>query len=76
MNVSFSTTGRAEAERYLSMPCYDYLSKERKEYILNNLGVIRVQDPMMYAKPVIEFSGDKNNEAEVRKHYNAVLSIK
>ena len=65
MNISFSTTAKHSAANYLAKPEYDYLNDEAKQYIIDNItNGLRVQDPMMYPSPNIEFHG---NEALVHR---------
>ena len=49
MRVEFSSTGHSQAKEYLAHKDYDFLNAVQKDYILKNLGDIRVQDPMMYS---------------------------
>ena len=64
MNISFSTIAHNNAKEYLSRDCFKWLNDKQKAYILNNLGDIRVQDPMMYPNPKIEIH---NKQSEHNK---------
>lgn len=70
MNVSFSTTSKAQAEKYLALDQYKYLSDDCKKYVLENLGDIRVQDPMMYPSPQLEIIGDN-----AQQHYDEIMRL-
>lgn len=67
MNISFSTIANHNAKDYLSRDCFKWLNDKQKEYVLNNLGDIRVQDPAMYEKPRLEMTD--------MKHYNAIMDM-
>ena len=71
MNISFSTTCASSAKRYFDKPDYDWLNDEAKEYVIANLGDgLRVQDPMMYPQPNIEFHGD-----DALKHRDRLVEL-
>ena len=57
MNISFSTICPVKAEHYLDDVKYNYLSIEQRKFILKNISTqkLRVQDPLMYSNPTIEF---------------------
>lgn len=54
MNISFSTTDKQMAIQFLNHQKYNGLSDSQKEFILNNLNLVRVQDPNMYGSPSVE----------------------
>lgn len=54
MNISFSTTDKQNAIRFFEHKGFNVLNEMQKEFILNNLGKLRVQDPNMYSNPSIE----------------------
>jgi len=74
MNVSFSTTDPATAKKLLKKKGFDWLSRERKDYVIKCLEEdcqsgkerLRVQDPMMYANPKIEIY-DNDVAVEIQK---------
>ena len=54
MNVNFATSEKTTAKKYFESSKYNWLSKEKKQVILDNLSKdCRVQDPTMYDKPRI-----------------------
>ena len=59
MNISFSSTQINYVKDFLSNDSYNWLNKEQKEYIMLNLGDIRVQDPSMYKNPRIEIHNNQ-----------------
>lgn len=69
MNINFSTKDAKEAERFLSHGAYSFFTNVAKEYILLNLGDLRVQDPSMYPEPRIEVC---NN---AREHKETILEL-
>lgn len=58
MNISFSTIDEHRAKEYFSKESYNWLPQAAKDEALKHLGEgkLRVQDPMMYSKPVLEIS--------------------
>ena len=68
MYIEFSTTQSNYVEQYLKHKDFDWLNKKQKEYILVNIGDIRIQDPMMYspARLAIHNNGEKHS-AEIKK---------
>lgn len=64
MKVEFSTTQSNYVEQYLKHEDFNWLNKEQKEYVLANIGDIRVQDPMMYfpARLAIHNNGQKHSD--------------
>lgn len=68
MNIEFSTTQKNYVEKYLQHEDFDWLNKAQKSYVLENIGDIRVQDPMMYspARLAIHENGAKHS-AEIQK---------
>jgi len=69
MNISFSTNANHYATAYLARKEYDWLNTKQKNYILENLGDMRVQDPTMYPKPRIEIH---NNQ---QKHNSKIMEL-
>jgi hypothetical protein len=61
MSVSFSTICKAQAEKYFADPAWNWLPDAGKEYVLELISKgtqeARVQDPLMYPSPSIEFHG-------------------
>lgn len=68
MNIEFSTTQSNYVEQYLKHKDFDWLNKEQKDYVLANIGDIRVQDPMMYspARLAIHNNGQKHSDEIMR----------
>lgn len=68
MNIEFSTTQSNYVEQYLKHKDFDWLNDLQKEYILKNIGDIRIQDPMMYspARLAIHNNGQKHSD-EIRR---------
>lgn len=62
MNIEFSTTQNNKVEEYLNHADFDWLNDQQREYILKNIGDIRVQDPMMYspARLAVHENGEKH----------------
>lgn len=58
MGISFSTTIKGVAKKYLEDSKYSYFNEEAKKFILENVGegVLRVQDPFMYPNPKVEIT--------------------
>lgn len=48
MNIQFSTINHSRAKEMLDSDAYKHLSQEQKEFILKNLGEMRVMDPAMH----------------------------
>ncbi|MFA5790647.1 MAG: hypothetical protein WC976_06275 [Caldisericia bacterium] len=69
MEAEFSTIQNSYAEQYLKDKSFDWLNEAQKKYILENLGDIRVQDPMMYLSPKLAI----HNNAE--KHRKAIMGL-
>jgi hypothetical protein len=57
----FSTVCENNAKNFLNHESFNYLSEGQKELILNNLGKVRVLDPMFHAGGLISFS-DPNDD--------------
>lgn len=70
MNISFSTISQSDAEEFLKHKNFSFLNDKQKKYIKENLGDIRVQDPMMYASPKIEIHENQ------QKHHKWILAAK
>lgn len=70
MNISFSTTCKHEAAVRFGHDKFKWLPQAAKDYVLENLGPLRVQCTMMYEKPQIEFHGDA-----ARSHYDHVIKL-
>ena len=70
MNISFSTICPGYAKQYLWGEHYAYFNEKAKNYIMENLGDLRVQDPMMYPSPQIEISGPRAQE-----HYDKLMAL-
>lgn len=69
--IHFSTKCRNEAQKRFGDPKFNWLSKAAKEYILDNIGNdLRVQCPVMYPSPQIEFHGE-----EQRHHYDKIIEL-
>ena len=68
--LSFSTICPNLAKIFLGAKNYKYLNQEAKDYVIEHLGEIRVQDPNMYPSPNLEFHG-KNAEI----HHDKVLDM-
>lgn len=68
MQIEFSTTQSNYVEQFLKHPDFDWLNEKQKEYVLANIGDIRVQDPKMYhpARLAIHENGQKHLD-EIRK---------
>ena len=54
MKISFSTTQSNYVEQYLKHEDFNWLNDEQRKYVLENIGDIRVQDPMMYSPARLE----------------------
>jgi hypothetical protein len=74
MNIEFSTTQSNYVEQYLKHEDFNWLNEKQKEYVLNNIGDIRVQDPMMYrpARLAIHNNGELHAE-EIKRLGNVPL---
>lgn len=70
MHITFSTICPYRAKELLATKGYNYLSQEAKDYVIKHIGEIRVQDPIMYPKPNLEFHG-KN----AKIHHDKVLDM-
>lgn len=77
MNIEFSTTQNNYVKQYLEHADFDWLNEVQKEYVLANIGDIRVQDPMMYspARLAIHNNGEKHSN-EIQKLGNVPKIIK
>ena len=64
MNIEFSTTQSNYVAQYLKHKDFNWLNDKQKEYVLANIGDIRVQDPMMYfpARLAIHNNGELHTE--------------
>ena len=69
MKINFSTTQINYAQDYLYGEHFKWLNDKQKEYIMDNLGDIRIQDPMMYPKPKIEIHSNQG------KHNDEIMKL-
>lgn len=69
MNIEFSTIDSHNAEKYFKDKRFAWLNEAQKNYVLKNLGDIRVQDPMMYPEPRLAIHNDG------AKHYDAIMDL-
>ena len=69
MNIEFSTTQSNYVEEYLRHKDFDWLNDAQREYIIKNIGDIRVQDPMMYSPARLAI----HNNGEI--HANKIKSL-
>lgn len=53
--IQFSTISQQNAQSFLNHNSFDYLSTQEKDFILNNLGKIRVLDPNMHGGGKLSF---------------------
>lgn len=59
MLIQFSTTSDTYAKQYLAHESFKHLDENQKTYILNNLGKVRVLDPMMHGGGKLSFSDNQ-----------------
>jgi len=64
MKIHFSTIQNNYAEDYLNKEAFNWLNRQQKIYILENLGDIRIQDPDIYAKPRIEIYNNQEKHQQ------------
>lgn len=67
MNIEFSTIEKKRAREFLKHDDYSFLNDEAREYIINNLGGVRGQDPAMYSPARLSM--------ESKEHYDAIMGI-
>ena len=53
--IQFSTVSQQNAQSFLNHNSFDYLSTQEKDFIINNLGKIRVLDPNMHGGGKLSF---------------------
>lgn len=76
MNIEFSTTQSNYVEAYLKHENFDWLNDAQKEYVLANIGDIRVQDPMMYSPARLVIHNNGQMHADKIAELGKVPSIK
>lgn len=70
MVIHFSTIDKREALERFEHPNFAWLPQVAKDYVIENLGDLRVQCTVMYPSPQVEFHGP-----DAKKHHDKVMEI-
>ena len=76
MRVSFSTISQGNAIQNLQHNDFDWLNDKQREYVLANLGDIRVQDPMMYSPACLEIYKNGTEHSQKLADLRSIPSIR